>query len=430
MSNSPVEPRTAVPPQSSLTANLGALFGSHAIGLVVPLLTVPYLARVLRPEGWAPVLVAQALASWVVLLLDYGFDLSGTRAVAVARARGDDVGEIVWGIQGAKLLLIPFASLLMLVAALTVPALRDDRVLAIWTCVFALARGLNPFWYFQGLERVRSAVTIDTTCKVLGVLGVLFVVHEPAHGWRVLALQACFALLSLLLLTWRLTGEVPPRALSVRTAVATLLGSWTLFAFRASSTLYMQANTVILGLWGSSAAVAAYGGAERVVRAAINLLEPATRVFLPRVSYLGASDPVRAGQLIRRSLVLLTAAATAIGAALALLAPVVVTLLLGTGYEDAVPVLRVLALLVPIIAIGTVLGAFWALPFGRDRVMLSVTASAGMLNLLLVLLLVPRMAARGMSVAVVLAELLVAATLGVMYARWNRTLPATAVSVA
>ena len=430
MSNSPVELRTAVTPQSSLTANLGALMGGHAVALLVPLLTVPYLARVLRPEGWAPVLVAQALASWVVLLLDYGFDLSGTRAVALARARGEEMGEIIWGVQSAKFLLVPLAALLLLVASFTIPALRQDRALSLWTGVFAIARGLNPLWYFQGLERVRGAIAIDTTCKVLGVLGVLLVVRAPSHGWRVLALQGCFAMLALLLLTWRMARELPPRGLSLRTAAATLHLSWTLFAFRASSTLYMQANTVILGLWGSPAAVVAYGGAEKVVRAAINLLEPATRVFLPRVSYLGASDPVKAGLLIQRSLILLGAAATAIGAALALMAPTVIALLLGAGYDEAVPVLRLLALLVPIIAVGTVLGAFWALPFGRDRAMLLVTAAAGMLNLVLVLVLVPRISAIGMAIAVVLAELLVVTTLGVMYARWKGTLSAATVSIA
>ena len=112
------------------------------------------------------------------------------------------------------------------------------------------------------------------------------------------------------------------------------------------------------------------------------------------------------------------------GALLALAAPTVVALLLGPGYEDAVPVLRVLALLVPIIAVGTVLGLFWALPFGRDRVLLLVTATAGLVNVALVVVLVPRMAALGMAAlgmasAVVTAELLVAVTLGVLYARWH-----------
>jgi PST family polysaccharide transporter len=104
----------------------------------------------------------------------------------------------------------------------------------------------------------------------------------------------------------------------------------------------------------------------------------------------------------------------------------VVAILLGRDYAAAVPVLQLLALLLPIIAVGTVLGIFWALPLGRDRALLLVTAAAGVLNVLLVLMLVPRHGARGMAGAVVAAELLVSASLGVMYGRWRRCLPAVA----
>src|SRR5438045_1958410 len=64
----------------SLTKNAIALFGGQVVGMVAPLIAVPYLARVLGPEGWAPVIVAQGLANWITLVLEFGFDLSGTRA--------------------------------------------------------------------------------------------------------------------------------------------------------------------------------------------------------------------------------------------------------------------------------------------------------------------------------------------------------------
>jgi len=415
---------TPHPPVSrvALRANVGALAGSHALGLLVPLLTVPYLARTLHPAGWAPVLLAQALAAWVVTLLDYGFELSGARAVANARAAGHDLATVVWRIQGAKLLLLPLGALLLVGAAQALPALRADRALVAWAMVFALARGLNPLWYFQGMERVRGAVAMDTGSRVLAALAVFALVHDQTHGWRVMALQGAAAVLSGGWLTLSLWREQPSVALSLRAAAHTLRTEWALFAFKASSTLYMQANTVLLGLFAPALAVAAYGGAEKIARAAINLLDPLTRVLLPRISYLVRSDAAAAASLVRRVLVMLGSGASVAGALLALLAPQVVSLLLGTGYEAAVPVLRLLALLLPIIAIGTVLGIFWALPLGRDRALLVVTAAAGVLNVLLVLILVPRHGASGMAGAVVVAELLVSVSLGLMYGRW-RTLP-------
>lgn len=402
----------------SLLGNFSVLAGAHALGLVVPLLTVPYLARVLHPEGWAPVLLAQAVASWIVLLLDYGFDLSATRAVAHARATNLDLRTIVWGVQGAKLVLLPIALLLLLTACGVLPLLRGAPLLAFSMSAYALLRGLNPLWFFQGLERVRSAIVIDTGARIAGAAGVFLCVRTPDDGWKVLALQAVFAGVSLALLMLRLQHRIPPMW-SRHAVQAALRDSWTMFVFRASSTLYMQGNTIILGLFATPLAVAAYGGAERIVRAAINLLEPVTRLFLPRISFLAGGNKGEAHRLIRTLLITLGTGSALGGALIALAAPLLVRTLLGPGYDGAIPVLRWLSLLVPVIAFGTVLGNFWALPFKRERALLIATMVAGAANLALAWALVPAMAALGMTAAVVVAESIVAIALAVLYWRWR-----------
>ncbi|HEY5492349.1 MAG TPA: oligosaccharide flippase family protein, partial [Gemmatimonadaceae bacterium] len=88
-----------------LAKNAGALFVGQAVGLVVPLLTIPYLARVLGPTGWGPVLAAQALGNWLLLVLEFGFELSGTRAVARARTEPHTMSDVVHGVQSAKAVL-------------------------------------------------------------------------------------------------------------------------------------------------------------------------------------------------------------------------------------------------------------------------------------------------------------------------------------
>lgn len=409
--------------RASLIANFSALAGGHALGLIVPLLTVPYLARVLRPEGWAPVLVAQALAAWLSLLLDYGFDLSATRAIAQARGGLRDIGGIVWRVQYAKLSLVPLAVVLMLIAYVFIPTLHEARRLMLFTCAFGIVRGLNPLWFFQGLEQMRGAVFTDVAGKVLAALSVFVFVHEPSDAWKVLALQALFATLSCGWLTLRLLRLVPATPWSLASAMTELRQSWPLFVFRASSTLYMQANTIILSVFSSPLAVAAYGGAERIVRAAINLLEPVTRLLLPRISYLTTSNPSAAAKLIQRCLLILGVGSALAGAAISLGAPLLVRLLLGDGYDAAVPVLRWLALLLPIITIATVLGTFWALPYKRDKLVLGATIAAGITNLSLAALLVPRMEALGMASAVVSAEAVVGVTLAFVYVRTRMTTP-------
>jgi PST family polysaccharide transporter len=401
----------------TLARNLGALFGGHAVGLVVPLLVVPYLARVLRPEGWAPVLVAQALAAWLILLMEFGFDLSATRAVAQTRATPESLPNVVLGVQSAKLFLVPVTCAACALAILALPTLRAEPWLLGSTLSYALLRGLNPFWYFQGQERLRRAAVVEATTKALAALACFLVVRAPADGWRVVALQAVFSGISLAILTMWMMREVPMRRPSIPLARGALSDSVRLFAFRASAGLYTQANALILTTLASATTVAYFGGAERVVRAAVNLLQPLTQALFPRLSFLTAADPSAAQRAVVRSLAGIGSFAGVLALATAFGAPLLVRVLLGPGYDAAIPVLRALSPLPLLVGVGTVLGLYWAIPFGFERAFLAIVLAAGLANLALALLLAPRFGALGMAAAVVLSEGLVATALAVLYLR-------------
>ena len=400
-----------------LIHNTTTLFGAQAVSLVVPLLTVPYLARTLRPSGWASVLVAQALGNWLVLLIEYGFDLSGTRAVARARTAHGTMAEVIAGIQGAKILLVPVAAIIVLAALFELPGLRGEGELLAWTLAFAAFRGLSPLWYFQGVERVKAAATVDSAMKASAALGVFAIVHAPQDGWRVLALQAVFAAMSLGVLTFWMARDAVLQAPTMIGSLTTLRRSLSVFGVRAASGFYVQANTIILAALTNVAAVSFFGGAERIIRASINLFQPLTQAFLPRLSYLSVAEPARARRTIERCLVLVGGLGALFSLVAFVGAPMLTSILLGPGYERAVPVLRTLAVLPLLVAVDTVLGLYWAVPFGHERAFLLAVIGAGTTNIALALLLVPRWGAVGMAIAVVVAEATVLVTLSALYIR-------------
>ena len=412
-------PRSA----SNALGNLGVLLWSHLAGLAAAFAMVPYLARVLRPEGWGPVLVAQALAAWLVLLIEYAFDLSVTRQLAEVRARdgagSESLHELVSDALSARVLLAAGAVVVWAGSCLLVPVLREHALLAGGVLLLALARGLTPLWFYLGMERVRGAVMLESVARVVGLLAPFVLVQQPSHGWRVVAAQAVTATVVMVVLTYRLRAALlwRPVVWSWRGARRVLAQGGTLFAARASGALYMQLNAVLIGVVASPAAVALFGGSERLVRAAVGLLEPLTRALVPRLAYVRGHHPAEANRLAQRLMIGLTVAATLAAAVCAAAAPAVIALLLGPGYEAAVPVFRVLLLLLPLITLATTIGIFAAVPRGRDRVVLLGTVVAGVTNLLLGVPLTRRIGVTGMATSVVIAEGLVAVILLVWYLR-------------
>jgi PST family polysaccharide transporter len=394
-----------------LVQNALSLYGVQIATYVIPLITIPYLARVLGVAGWGLVAIAQGFGSYVGILGEYGFGLSATREVARHREDREKLAFTLAGVLGAKLMLVAVSFPLALVAGRWVPVFRDHPAL-LWSGMFwALAQGFSVMWYFQGLERMRLVATLDISAKVLATVGVFFLVRRPEDGWRVLVLQGCGFLISAAVSLFLVYREVSFRMPSWAGSWEALRMGWSMFLFRSSVSLYTAGNAFILGIFVSPEFVGYYAGAEKISRAVLGILNPISQTLYPRLSHLVSHSQFRAARLARISIGVMGGAGLAMGAVVFALAPVIVRMVLGAHFTPAVPVLRVLALLVPLVAIGTVLGIQWMLPLGMDSAFNKIILLAGVINLSLALVLAPAYTDMGMAWAVVIAETFVSATM-------------------
>jgi polysaccharide transporter, PST family len=409
-----------------LVQNILSLYAVQVASYLVPLVTIPYLARVLGAAGWGLVAFAQAFGGYLSLGLEYGFVLSGTREVARHRDSEEKMADVLAGVQGAKLTLLVPAIVLSLVARHFVPIFRTHPGL-FWAATFwAVAQAFSMLWYFQGLEQMRLVAILDVSSKTLAAVGIFALIRAPGDEWKVLALQGAAAFLSMLVATVLAYQRVRFRLPSPRLAWEALRMGWSMFLFRGASSLYTVGNAFILGLFASPTLVGYYAGAEKISRAVVGLLNPVSQSLFPRLSHLVEHARDRAARLARLVVVLMGAGGGVLGLLVFLLAPTAVRLILGPGYEPSVLVLRILALLPPLIALSNVFGIQWMVPLGLDRPFNMIIMLGGGLNLTLALLLASRFTAIGMAAAVVTAEAFVT---GAMYAhlRWRKLDPASCV---
>ena len=381
---------------------------------VLPLVLIPYLARVLHPAAWGLVIFAQSFGLWIWLILEYGFNFSATREVARHRGDTQRISTIVSGVMGAKAVLAVAAMLVtlltmivawVLIAKFCSPQNHECCVVIFrahpdylcWAVIYSLTQGMSPLWYFQGTERMVSRALLDILSRVVVTVATVLVVKSASQGWIVLAMQGVGGLISTtLLLTW-MYREIQWRLPTWREIDTALRQGWSMFVFRMASSLYTIANSFILGLFVPTIFVGYYGAADRAVNAAKGLIDPMSQAFYPRISHMTVTNPAKAVRLAWYALFIIGLIGIALGGGLALAAPQLVHIMLGRGYDAVVPVLRVLALSLPVIAFGTVLGVQWVLPLGLDRQFATVVIGAGVLNLILACLLAPHWKAVGMA---------------------------------
>jgi len=393
-----------------ISQNVVALGWIQIATFVVPLVTLPYVARVLPPSEFGIVVFATSFSIVLALVIDWGFGYYGVRAVAQARDDPGKLAAVVAHVRGAQLLLSLGSAFVALACLVVVPKLSSHPAYVPLAWIAAVSTGLTTDWYFVGMERVRLVAAIQLGLRVFSAALTFVFVRNAGDGWVVLALYAASSVAMWLALDFIMYREVPVRLTSLRDAVDGVRGAGTLFVGTVAATLYTSFNVLLLGLFVPAAQIAKFGGAERVLRSSVGLLGPVGAAVYPRLVHLQSSGRRdRARQLLTVAVAAVGTAGLVLAGGLALFAPLIMRIIYGAPYvHQGAPILRILSLIIPFSIVGAVSGA-WLMTLHMDRRIVTIVVCAGVLNVVLGCILTPLLGPTGMAWSVVCAEAAAAA---------------------
>jgi PST family polysaccharide transporter len=406
--------------QGRVARNALSLYAVQGLNFLMPLIVLPYLLRVLSPDGYGSIVFAQSLMGYAVILTDFGFNLTAARDISVARHDPQQVAKVYWTTMAAKALLL-LLGLTVICAVIVADAnfRRDWRVFA--ACGFLLlGNSIFPAWYFQGLEKLKDVAVIQAISKCL-ITGCTFaLVKSPQDillaAFLMSAPQFIGALVAVgLRIPLRPTRFFRPTFRDVRDA---LKSSSDMFLSIASSSLYLHTNTFLLGLMSGERSVAFYSLGYRLVLAIQSLTMPVTQAAFPRASILFASHPDQAWQLVKRIAWLLFPAIALASVIMIVFAPTIVSIFGGKNYQQAVSVMRIMAPVPLVVTVAGVLAQIVMVNLGLTKHLLRIYIAVGILNLLLLPVLVFLFSANGAALSLSIAE-----TLGpilMMWVLWRR----------
>ena len=390
---------------SALVQNIGALYLIRCAAYVAPLLTLPWLARVLGPHGLGLLAFVQGIGACVILIVEYGFSFSATQEVSVHRHSPERLSAILAGVQGSKAVLAAACVVCAAVLQPVIPMLEGRQWLLAAGLFAATGQAFTMTWYFLGIERMMAQSVLEAVLRLGAAAAVLVLVHQPGDAWKVFALQGLAAWLTAgagMVMAYRMAPFQWPTPALVKQSLSR--GSGALF-FRVAETSYTSCNALLLGFLFPANVVGVYASAERIARSIlIALLDPVQRAVYPGVARALAVSQAAAARLVRLSAVATVTTAVAISALLFAAAPAVVRVLLGPGYEPSVPVLRLLLVVPVAVALKWALGLNWMIPLGQGRAFNAVIAGSAVFHLAATFTLAARWGALGMAATVAVTE--------------------------
>lgn len=343
-------------------------FGAiQAMQLLLPLLALPWLARILGPDAFGLLMYLCLIPPLVALFVDWGLALGGGRAASKLRGDTKGLSHLLGSVLSAKLILLVFC---LCICAALFPFLPHvgSYPLAYTAAVLAgMARGSSPAWFFQGIGSgmpLMAAFDVCASCATL--LLVVFFIHSPAD-WQ-LYLFFLFATRALAYgwLTAALCRKFRPR-LNAASGWMQIRQTAPLFVSAFALMLCYNGSQLIMGYYLAAEAMGIIAAVAKMLRAFGSLLNPFSQTLFPEICILRRKSPTQTRRILRWSLLLSLLAAVLGSAVVWCLAPLLIAIALGTHYQLAGKVLRIAVCAAPVMICNNILANQILVPFGQER---------------------------------------------------------------
>lgn len=347
--------------------NFGYLSLLQIANYIFPLITVPYVARVIGVEGYGKIAFAAAVVLWFQALADWGFNYSSLRDVSQNRNDKEKISEIFSNVLWARILLMVVSYLLLALFIAFIPAFRGAYDVIIVTSLMLIGHVAYPVWFFQAMEQMKYNTILNVLAKLLFTIAVFVFIKEPADY----ILQPLFVslgyivsgLVAMYIIVFKFNVKV--LGPSVKGIMMAIRSGANIFINQFAPNLYNSLSTVILGFVGGNYSTGLLDSGRKFS----NLLYPVFSAFsLSFFPYLNR----RSDNHSKFAKTILPVAAL-VSVVLFFGAPLLVKLFYGAGFIKAIPVVRLSALSFFALVLSNVYATNYLLILRKDRLVRNIT---------------------------------------------------------
>ncbi len=396
-----------------LIENFLSLSFLQIMDYVLPIITLPYLVRVLGPEKYGLIAFAKAFIQYFVILTDYGFNLSATREISIYRENKNKISEIFSSVMSIKFCFMLISFIILIGLILSIPKIKSHWLIYIFTFGSVLGQSLFPIWFFQGMEKMKYITLSNIVSKIIFTVSIFIFVKKIQDYIYVPLITSLGFLVTGIIGLWIIykNFEIKFIVPNFKQISYQLKEGWYVFISTMSITLYTNSNTFILGLFTNNAVVGYYVAAEKIITVIQRILHPFSQTIYPYISKLVVQSKQKALNFTKKILIFIGIISFAISLFILIFARPIINIILGRQFQQSIIVLQILSFLPFIISLSNILGIQIMLTFNFKKAFSRILISAGIINIILALLLTPCYKYIGISISVLVTEIFVTASM-------------------
>lgn len=375
---------------------------------IFPLITFPYVSRVLQPSGTGAVNFGTSLIYYFAMFSQLGIPTYGVRACAKVRDDRLELTRVAHELLFINLVMSVLAYVVLGICLFTVPRLFEDRTLYVIMSLQIILTAIGMEWLYRAMEQYTYITVRSIIFKAISIVAMFLLVHARSdyviYG-AITIFAGCASNVFNLLNAHRFIEMRPVGGYRPGRHMKAIL---IFFGMSAATTIYTQLDTVMLGFMKTKEDVGYYTAAVRIKQILVSIVTSLGTVLLPRASYYVERGQMREFRRI---------SAKAINFVFLLAAPMSlyfmffaragIFFLSGDAYEGSVmPMILIMPTLL-LIGLSNITGIQVLIPLGREKTVLFSEIWGGVVDLILNALLIPRIASSGAAIGTLVAEMVV-----------------------
>ncbi len=355
--------------------NVFSLTAIRFFDMVLPLLSIPYLLRVLGIELYGRMAFAMAFIVVFRVIIKYGFNVTATRNVSIVRENTNLISLLASQVIAARLCLLSviFLICIPLFTGLSIIG-YEVKILSAYLIVL-IPDALCFAWYYLGMERMATVTLTKFTVKLFYVVGLFLLIKKQEHLIFVPVIEFVTGTLGGMYLLYRVCKyeRLNLRIPTWEMIVTQLRDGFSIFVNQVVFILQDQLIPIFLGFFAGASALGVYTPINRILTSLTNLIQPVSIGLFPYLTRSAVNSPQRTMNIVNLCSIILFSILLFVGAFIIFLAPQIVMFLYGKENMIAVSVLRWSAFLPAIIALRRFLALQGLVGFNKDVLSMKVS---------------------------------------------------------
>ncbi len=375
---------------------------------VFPLITFPYVSRILLPEGMGKVSFATSLISYFGLFAQLGIPVYGIRACAVVRDDRETLTRTAHELLLINLIMTAISYGGLVLVLLFVPRLRGERILYMVVSSNILFTSIGMEWIYKALEQYAYITVRSISFKLVALCSMFLLVHRQSDYVIYGGITIFAASASNILNFVNVHKYIDRRFIGGYCFSRHIKPVSVFFAMSCAATVYTHLDIVMLGFMTSDADVGYYNAAVKIKTVCVSIVTSLGTVLLPRVScYIqqGLMEDFR--RITRKAVNFVVLVASPLALYFIFFAEEGIRFLSGSGYADSVVPMQIIMPTLLLIGLTNILGMQILVPMGKENMVLYSEIAGAIVDIIINILLIPRLASAGAAWGTLAAELVV-----------------------